>query len=138
MILKDCQVYTLLSDVSFSDLSSLFYTSFLRHLFRSCLSSPCHRGNISPINLHLGYFNIFVPIKDQGMLDSKKQISNKVIWGTVVLEWEIYFAMAGSLAPPQIVSTFFLSKPISALACFQVDMSNCDSVETLIGSTLTV
>lgn len=27
------------------------------------------------------------------MLDSKKQISNKVIWGTVVLEWEIYFAI---------------------------------------------
>ena len=93
MILKDCQVYTLLSDVPFSDLSSLFYTSFLRHLFLSCLSSPCHRENISPINLHLGYLNIFVPIKDQVMLDSKKQISNKVIWGTVVLEWEIYFAV---------------------------------------------
>lgn len=56
-----------------------------------------------------------------------------MISGTVVFGWEKYFA-GGRVFSSTSDRIHFLSRAVSALACFRVDVSTCDSVEMPIGS----
>ena len=55
-----------------------------------------------------------------------------MILGTVVFGWEKYFADGGVFSSTSD-RIHFLSRAVSALTCFQVGVSTCDSVEMPVG-----